>query len=122
MKNLFKICILFLCITTTIQAQEKTPNKNYILVNEGGCTNCTIKRSKSSLLEIRVSVDEKYEDLISYKVKIPGQSTIVINGSKSNATYTKAIKRAKIGTKMQIFDLKTKTGHLKSYIIIEITK
>ncbi|MFD0964379.1 hypothetical protein [Pseudofulvibacter geojedonensis] len=123
MKILLKTVVLFLLTTTILFAQESnTPNDNFILVNDAGCANCTIERSKSSMMEIRVFISKNHGDLKSYKVKIPGQTTIQVNGSKSNSAYKKAISLAKYGSKIQIFDLKTTNGILKSTIIIKLTR
>ncbi len=124
MKNSVKIIILFLFFIISLSAQEKekTLNKNYIMVNGGGCTNCTIDRSLKSMQQINIAIDEEQGSLISFKVKIPGQATVLVHGNKSNAAYSKIIKRAKVGNEMQIFDLKTKNGTLKSSIIIELTR
>lgn len=123
MKNTITIIILFLCFSTNLYAQkEKTPNNNYIILNGDGCANCTIDRPIKSMQKINIAIDEEHGDLISFKVKIPGLSVVLVNGNKSNAAYSNMIKRAKVGDKMQVFDLKTKNNTLKSSIIIELTR
>lgn len=117
---------LFLCFNFFISKAQDQPSVNsnteYIIVNGGGCTNCTIDRKKSSLEELILAIDEKYGKLNGFKVKIPGQPTMKINGSRTNLKYKLAIRKTQYGDEMQIFDLKTAKGKLKSNIIIKITK
>ena len=71
-----------------------------------------IKKSKSSLKSSTVSAI--LEDFVfdlklkvnSFKFKVPGQPTIICNGSKLNARAQSALARAKRGDAVQIFGLK----------------
>jgi len=117
---------LFLCFNFfTSQAQGQSlvnSNTEYIIVNGGGCTNCTIDRKKSSLEQLILAIDEKYGKLNGFKVKIPGQPTLRINGNRTNLNYRLALRKTQYGDEMLIFDLKAAKGNLRSNIIIKITK
>ncbi|MGF1557514.1 MAG: gliding motility protein GldM [Flavobacteriaceae bacterium] len=63
-----------------------------------------------------------------FKFKVPGQPTVVVNGSKLNAQAISALKRATRGDAVQIFDIEGYISNNKEYklkkvspIIIEIT-
>ena len=51
----------------------------------------------------------------SFKFKVPGQPTITVNGSKLNAKAKTALKRAKVGSTVQIFDVKVENPSNKNY-------
>ena len=52
---------------------------------------------------------------VSFKFKVPGQATISVNGSKLNAKAKGALRRAKLGQSVQIFDIKVKNPKNPSY-------
>ncbi len=63
-----------------------------------------------------------------FKFKVPGQPTVNVNGNKLNAQAKSALKRAKRGDAVQIFDINAYITNNKSYklkkvspVIIEIT-
>lgn len=63
-----------------------------------------------------------------FKFKVPGQPTVVVNGSKLNAQAKSALKRAKRGDAVQIFDIKAYISNNKSYklkkvspVVVELT-
>ena len=64
----------------------------------------------------------------SFKIKVPGQPTVNVNGTKMNAQAKSSIKRARKGDNITIFDIKAKidgnaTYRLKnvSPVIVEVT-
>ena len=93
----------------------------------------SVKKSKNSLKSSTVSA--KLEDFVfdlnlkvgTFKFKVPGQPTIVCNGSKLNSRAKSALARAKRGDMVQIFDMKASISgsnqKLKpaSPVIIELT-
>ncbi|RNC92675.1 MAG: gliding motility protein GldM [Allomuricauda sp.] len=63
-----------------------------------------------------------------FKFKVPGQPTVVVNGGKLNAKAKSALKRAKRGDAVQIFDIQAFITNNKSYklkkvspVVIELT-
>ncbi|MDO6817616.1 gliding motility protein GldM [Zobellia sp. 1_MG-2023] len=63
-----------------------------------------------------------------FKFKVPGQPTVSVNGSKLNANAKSALKRAKRGDAVQIFDIQAYITNNKSYklkkvspVVVEIT-
>ena len=72
-----------------------------------------VKMPKSSLVKttVRVELPDFLFDLTfvvkSFKVKVPGQATITVNGSKMNAQAQAAINKARVGDVIGIFDVKS---------------
>lgn len=72
-----------------------------------------VKMPKSSLAKttVRVELPDFLFDLSftvkSFKVKVPGQATITVNGSKMNAQAQAAINKARVGDVIGIFDVKS---------------
>jgi len=63
-----------------------------------------------------------------FKFKVPGQPTIVVNGNKLNTRAKSALRRAKRGEAVQIFDIKAFITNNKSYklkkvspVVVELT-
>ncbi|MGB5556025.1 MAG: gliding motility protein GldM [Flavobacteriaceae bacterium] len=63
-----------------------------------------------------------------FKFKVPGQPTVSVNGSKLNSQAQSALKRAKRGDAVQIFDIEAYITNNKSYklkkvspVVVEIT-
>ncbi|WP_276165291.1 gliding motility protein GldM [Zobellia alginiliquefaciens] len=63
-----------------------------------------------------------------FKFKVPGQPTVSVNGNKLNANAKSALKRAKRGDAVQIFDVQAYITNNKSYklkkvspVVVEIT-
>ncbi|MBT2159796.1 type IX secretion system motor protein PorM/GldM [Zobellia barbeyronii] len=63
-----------------------------------------------------------------FKFKVPGQPTVSVNGSRLNANAKSALKRAKRGDAVQIFDIQAYITNNKSYklkkvspVVVEIT-
>jgi gliding motility-associated protein GldM len=64
-----------------------------------------------------------------FKFKVPGQPTVIVNGDKLNSRAKDALKRAKRGDAVQIFDLLAEITNNKSYklkkvspVIVELTQ
>ena len=54
----------------------------------------------------------------SFKVKVPGQATVIVNGSRMNAKASSAIAKARRGDMVNIFDIKSKlVGSASGYRI-----
>jgi gliding motility-associated protein GldM len=72
-----------------------------------------VKMPKSSLVKttVRVELPDFLFDLSftvkSFKVKVPGQATITVNGSKMSAQAQDAINKARVGDVIGIFDVKS---------------
>ncbi|MCK5814742.1 MAG: gliding motility protein GldM [Flavobacteriaceae bacterium] len=81
-----------------------------------------VKMPKSSLAKttVRVELPDFLFDLkftvVSFKVKVPGQSTIIVKGSKMSARAQAAINRARVGDVIGIFDVKSKVNGVSSRI------
>ncbi len=63
-----------------------------------------------------------------FKFKVPGQPTVVVNGGKLNARAKSALKRAKRGDAVQIFDIQAFITNNRSYklkkvspVVVELT-
>ncbi len=63
-----------------------------------------------------------------FKFKVPGQPTVIVNGDKLDSRAKNALKRAKRGDAVQIFDVQAEITNNKSYklkkvspVIVEIT-
>jgi hypothetical protein len=50
-----------------------------------------------------------------FKIKIPGQSTVVVNGSRLDSKAQKALSKARRGDIITIFDVKAKLKNNSSY-------
>jgi len=64
----------------------------------------------------------------SFKFKVPGQPTVTVRGSKLDSRAKSALKRAKRGDAVQIFDINASISNNKSYklkkvspVVVEIT-
>ncbi|OIQ38135.1 MAG: hypothetical protein BM563_06835 [Bacteroidetes bacterium MedPE-SWsnd-G1] len=72
-----------------------------------------VSMAKSSLLKttVRVELPDFLFDLDfniqSFKIKVPGQATITVNGNKLNAQAQTAVNRARVGDVINIFDVKS---------------
>ena len=72
----------------------------------------SIKMPKSSLSKATISADLIDFDfdlklkVSSFKVKIPGQSTVIVNGTRFDARAQKALMKARRGDVINIFDVK----------------
>jgi len=72
-----------------------------------------VKMSKASLAKttVRVELPDFLFDLKfnvrSFKIKVPGQATITVNGSRMNAQAQSAIRKARVGDPITIFDVKS---------------
>lgn len=81
-----------------------------------------VKMPKSSLVKttVRVELPDFLFDLkfvvLSFKVKVPGQATILVNGNKMNAQAQAAIKKARVGDVIGIFDVKSKVNGVSTKI------
>lgn len=93
-----------------------------------------IKMTKSSLSNSSVGAilpdfDFNLKLRVSgFKIKIPGQPTVRVSGSKLNGRAKSALKRAKRGESVQIFDINAKLASGSSYrvkkvspVIVELT-
>ncbi len=63
-----------------------------------------------------------------FKFKVPGQPTVVVNGNKMNAAAKSALKRARRGDAVQVFDIQAYISNNKSYklkkvspVVVELT-
>jgi hypothetical protein len=63
-----------------------------------------------------------------FKFKVPGQPTVVVKGNRMNAQAKSAIRRAKRGDNVQIFDIKAYITNNRNYklkkvsaVIVELT-
>ena len=63
-------------------------------------------------LDIRVS---------EFKLKVPGQPTVAVNGNRLDARAKSALRRAKRGEDVQIFDIKAKITNNASYNLKKIS-
>ena len=52
---------------------------------------------------------------VSFKFKVPGQATISVNGNKLDNKAKTALRRAKVGSNVQIFDIKVQNPSNPSY-------
>lgn len=72
-----------------------------------------VKMTKASLEKttVRVELPDFLFDLDfkvqSFKIKVPGQATMTITGNKLNAQAQSAVKRARVGDMITIFDVKS---------------
>jgi hypothetical protein len=53
----------------------------------------------------------------SFKVKVPGQVTVIVNGTTFNAQAKKALSKAKRGDIIHIFDVKASIVGNSSYVL-----
>ena len=59
----------------------------------------------------------------SFKIKVPGQPSVSVNGTKLNSQAKNALRKARRGDQVAIFDIKAKkrvTSLLLLYIYVEI--
>ncbi len=94
----------------------------------------SVKMSKSSLAITTVGASLPDFDfnlklnVTGFKIKVPGQPTVRVSGNKMDSRASSAIKRAKRGQSVQIFDINAKLASGGSYrvkkvspVIIELT-
>ncbi len=80
-----------------------------------------VKMPKASLQKttVRVELPDFLFDLQfkvqSFKIKVPGQATITVTGSKLNAQAVTAVKKARVGDMIAIFDVKSTMVGNSSY-------
>jgi gliding motility-associated protein GldM len=80
-----------------------------------------IRMPKSSLLKSQVGADLLDFDfdlklkVASFKIKVPGQSTVIVNGTRMDARAKKALQRARRGDVINIFDVKASIVGNASY-------
>jgi hypothetical protein len=80
-----------------------------------------IRMPKSSLSKATISaqlIDFVFDVNIvttGFKIKIPGQSTVVVNGSRLDSKAQKALSKARRGDIITIFDVKAKLKNNSSY-------
>ncbi|MDC9722898.1 MAG: gliding motility protein GldM [Urechidicola sp.] len=82
-----------------------------------------VKMPKASLEKttVRVELPDFLFDLEfsvkSFKIKVPGQATITVTGNKLNAQAVTAVKKARVGDMIAIFDVKSTMVGNSSYIV-----
>ena len=79
----------------------------------------TIPKSSLEISSIGAVLEDFDFDItlktVSFKFKVPGQPTISINGSKLDARAKSALRRAKAGQSVQVFDIKVVNPKNPSY-------
>ncbi|MBU2948793.1 gliding motility protein GldM [Zobellia uliginosa] len=94
--------------------------------------NAKMPRSNMEIATIGAMLEDFDFDLnlkvSGFKFKVPGQPTVSVNGSRLNANAKSALKRAKRGDAVQIFDIQAYITNNKSYklkkvspVVVEIT-
>ena len=72
-----------------------------------------VKMPKTTLEKVTISAELPDFDFdlklntTGFKVKVPGQSTVIVSGNRMNAQAKKAIAKAKRGDVVAIFDIKS---------------
>ena len=78
-----------------------------------------IPKSNLSIATIGAILDDFDFDIklktVSFKFKVPGQATISVNGNKLDNKAKTALRRAKVGSNVQIFDVKVQNPSNPSY-------
>jgi hypothetical protein len=80
-----------------------------------------IRMPKSSLAKATISaqlIDFVFDVNIvttGFKIKIPGQATVVVNGNRLDSKAQKALSKARRGDIITIFDVKAKLKNNSSY-------
>ena len=78
-----------------------------------------IPKNNLSIATIGAVLDDFDFDIklktVSFKFKVPGQATISVNGNKLNTKAKGALRRAKAGQSVQIFDIKVQNPNNPSY-------
>ena len=54
-------------------------------------------------------------EVTTFKIKVPGQPTVSVSGTKMNSQAKAAIRRARVGENITIFDIKARISNNKSY-------
>ncbi len=79
----------------------------------------TIPKSSLEISSIGAELEDFDFDItlktVSFKFKVPGQPTINVNGNKLDSRAKSALRRAKAGQSVQIFDIKVINPKNKSY-------
>jgi hypothetical protein len=76
---------------------------------------------KSSLSKVEVGAEFLDFDfdlklkVSSFKIKVPGQSTVIVNGTRLDARAKKSLQRARRGDVINIFDVKASIVGNSSY-------
>ena len=85
----------------------------------------TIPKSSLEISSIGAVLEDFDFDItlktVSFKFKVPGQPTISINGSRLDARAKSALRRAKAGQSVQIFDIKVVNPKNPSYKFKNLT-
>ena len=78
-----------------------------------------IPKNNLSIASIGAILDDFDFDIklrtVSFKFKVPGQATISVNGNKLDNKAKTALRRAKVGSNVQIFDIKVQNPSNPSY-------
>ena len=78
-----------------------------------------IPKNNLSIATIGAILDDFDFDIklrtVSFKFKVPGQATISVNGNKLDNKAKTALRRAKVGSNVQIFDIKVQNPSNPSY-------
>ena len=78
-----------------------------------------IPKNNISIATIGAILDDFDFDIklrtVSFKFKVPGQATISVNGNKLDNKAKTALRRAKVGSNVQIFDIKVQNPSNPSY-------
>jgi len=102
-------------------------NKNTVktipVVNGIKCDNCTLFLSKNSVEELILSTTSR-KPITQFRIKFPGKPTesIKYNTTKGNAKVKSYLSSTPTGTKVQIFDIRTKDETLTPVIIELVDK
>ena len=79
----------------------------------------TIPKSSLEISSIGAVLEDFDFDItlktVSFKFKVPGQATISVNGNKLDNKAKTALRRAKVGSNVQIFDVKVQNPSNPSY-------
>jgi len=60
-------------------------------------------------------------NVTGFKFKVPGQPTITVSGNKLNSRAKAALRKAKRGSSVQIFDINAKLASNSSYILKKVS-
>ena len=115
---------LFLCFNLfTSQAQSGSKaSEATLLVNGKECDKCTLELTGEELKTMNLATNKDSVKVVGFKLKIPGRPTIFVRGHKFDQRSWIVLCRSSIGSNIQIFDVNTNKGSLRTYIIVKHKK
>ncbi|SDB65364.1 Signal transducer regulating beta-lactamase production, contains metallopeptidase domain [Flavobacteriaceae bacterium MAR_2010_188] len=105
-------------ITTAPIGSKPLPQDKPILVNGKKPQDYMIVMTQDELLKLNLEIEGS--EITSYKLKIPGVKTLMINSNSLDESSKIEVAKAQKGDNLQLFDIKTADGKKNAPIMIQV--